>query len=336
MTKTILEVNKLVKTYKPKGLLPRIGNQTNVLPVIDDVSFTLARGEMLGLIGESGSGKTSIGKSIIKLTNINDGSINLFGINISQLSDRQFRKHRHNIQMIFQDLDAALNPNMSIQQILIEILQRNKKQPPQKQFETLNQLIKEVNLESDILHRYPAELSGGQKRRVAIAAVLALKPKIIIADEPTTGLDSYTQTIIMKLIARLQQEHQLSMLLISHDLQLVEQTCHRIIVLYLGNIIEMGTSEQISQTQAHPYTRMLWNSHLSNREVQQIQNQRHDIRSGLHDFERPKQGCRFAPRCTQYQQNSQPDVCTTANSKPILRELSPGHQVACHFPLLSK
>lgn len=335
MADLLLEIKNLVKTFKSGGFLPGFRPKYEILPSVDNVSFSLAKGETLGLIGESGSGKTTLGKCIIKLMDANSGEINLFGNDVTHLSERKFRSFRKDIQMIFQDLDAALNPNMRIHKILEEILKRHEKITQSSLKNRLNQLMSEVNLESNILYKYPTELSGGQKRRIAIAAVLAIKPKIIIADEPTTGLDSYTQTVVMQLIAELQEQRDLSVIFISHDLQLVKQSCQRIIVLYLGNIIEIGTTKQITENQAHPYTQLLWNSHLSQMPGQVKQIQKHDIRSGLHDFARPMHGCRFAPRCHQFERMGRPKICTDKDSKPDLKSISQGHQVACHFNLLS-
>jgi len=335
MASLLLEVSNLVKTFKSGGFIPGFRPKYEVLPSVDDVSFTLEKGETLGLIGESGSGKTTLGKCIVKLMDSSSGQINLFGDDVTKLSERKFRTYRKNIQMIFQDLDAALNPNMRIHQILEEILKRHEKITKSQLNERINQLMVEVNLETNILNKYPTELSGGQKRRIAIAAVLAIKPKIIIADEPTTGLDSYTQTVVMQLIAELQEQRGLSVIFISHDLQLVKQSCQRIIVLYLGNIVEIGNTKQITENQAHPYTQLLWNSHLSQIPGLITQVQKHDIRSGLHDFSRPMHGCRFAPRCQQFERMGQPKICTDKDSKPELKNISQGHQVACHFNLIS-
>lgn len=335
MPKLPLEIKNLVKSFQSSGFIPGFRPKYEVLPSVDNVSFELKKGEILGLIGESGSGKTTLGKCIIKLMDINSGQINLFGTDVSSLSERRFRSFRKDIQMIFQDLDAALNPNMRIHQILEEMLKRHNTLSKLDLANRLNQLMYDVNLEINILNKFPTELSGGQKRRIAIAAVLAIKPKIIIADEPTTGLDSYTQTVVMQLIRKIQKEQDLSVIFISHDLQLVKQSCQRIIVLYLGNIVEIGYTKQITENHAHPYTQLLWNSHLRQAPGQIKKIQKHNVRSGLHDFERPMHGCRFAPRCKQYKRMGEPNICTNGNSKPNLKSVSQGHLVACHFNLIT-
>ena len=331
MTDKVLEITNLLKVYGSSGFMPGFRPKYEVLPSVDRVSFSLHKGETLGLIGESGSGKTTLGKSIIKLTDINEGNIKLFGQDVTSLPERKFRHLRRDIQMIFQDLDAALNPNMQVHKILAEILLRYEKISKKDLSKRIEQLILEVNLNIDTLGKLPTELSGGQKRRIAIAAVLAIKPKIIIADEPTTGLDSYTQTIVMQLISDLQKKRGLSVILISHDLQLVKQSCQRIAVLYLGDIVEIGNADQIIDHPAHPYTQLLWNSHLSQTAGVKTHNRRHDIRSGLHDFARPAKGCRFAPRCEKYLKMGKPIECTNADSKPKLNDIRKNHQAACHF-----
>ena len=309
--------------------------QKSGIPAVDNVCLTLHEGEILGLIGESGSGKTTIGKSILKLMTIDDGKIKLFNKDITHLSEGKFRPFRKDIQMIFQDLDAALNPNMKIGNILSEIINRHHKSNKKETEKILLKLFSDVQLDPSILQRYPAELSGGQKRRIAIASALAVEPKVIIADEPTTGLDNYTQSLIMQLILKLQQSRNLSMILISHDLQLVKTMSQRVAIMYLGNIVELGPIDEVSESPAHPYSLLLWQSHLKH--ITQTPNQqKHDVRSGLFDFERPGEGCRFSPRCKRFTEMGKPDICTLEASKPVLTEVSESHLVACHFPLNQK
>ncbi|MDH5257137.1 MAG: ABC transporter ATP-binding protein [Gammaproteobacteria bacterium] len=347
MRKPVIELKSINKTYNRTGLFGR-KKQSFTLPAIENLSLTLREGEILGLIGESGSGKTTAGKSILKLTDIDSGSIHLYEQDITDLSENKFRPMRTDIQMIFQDLDAALNPNMKINNILTEILTRHHKENKNEINKRLLKLIEDVHLDPKILERFPAELSGGQKRRIAIASALAVEPKIIIADEPTTGLDNYTQSLIMQLILDLQKNNNLSMILISHDLQLVKKMCQRIAVMYLGNIIELGTADEVSQKPAHPYSELLWQSHLKHTATHTNITRKHDIKSGLFDFERPGEGCRFSPRCKRYLELGKPDKCISKDSRPDLITFSSEdevkmrsnennkneeHIVACHFPL---
>jgi len=258
----------------------------------------------------------------------------LFDQDITSLPEGKFRPLRTHIQMIFQDLDAALNPNMKIINILSEILKRyyDKETSQKSMQDRLTNLLSDVQLEPDILERYPSELSGGQKRRIAIASALAVSPKIIIADEPTTGLDNYTQSLIMQLILDLQKSNNLSVILISHDLVLIKKMCQRIAVIYLGNIIEIGPAETIYSSPSHPYSKLLWHSHLTHTAEINLEKRQHDVRSGLYDHEQPVYGCRFAPRCKRYIEMGKPDICTEKKSKPDLRSVSAKHKVACHFP----
>lgn len=327
MKEHLLTVSHLLK-YEKLGLLRP--NKSKV-PSIDNVSFSLYAGENLGLIGESGSGKTTLGKCIVKLEKADKGSIHLFDQEITQLSERQFRPLRQHIQMIFQDLDAALNPGMRVHQILEEILSRYTSLKHAALQHRMFELLSDVNLELSVCDKMPGELSGGQKRRIAIAAILAIKPKIIIADELTTGLDHYTQMRVLQLMQALQKKYGLSILFISHDLQLVQQMCQRIAVLYFGSIIEIGDTQQIVNQQAHPYTQLLWQSHLNTVDHKKFETRKQDIRSGLYENERPSVGCRFAPRCPRYIAKGKPKICIAEDSKPKLKEIDKGHQVACHF-----
>lgn len=333
MAKPVLTVKNLLKNYNVGGGLFASGRGTGI-PAIDGVDFTLFPGETLGLIGESGSGKTSLGRAICKLTPVQEGEIHLFDENITHLSERVFKSHRKHIQMIFQDLDAALNPNMKIRQLMRDIFKlHNKKQNINKQIEDM---LHSVNLDASVLEKYPNELSGGQKRRIAIANILASKPNIIIADEPTTGLDNYTQNLILQLIKKLQQEHEIAMLLISHDLQVIKDSCQRVIVLYLGKIVEIAPIEILASHPAHHYTQLLWSSYEGAQVIDKVKTVRkHDVRSGLHDFARPKDGCRFAPRCPKYQAEGKPSVCHSPENTPSLQQLAENHYVACHFPAKS-
>jgi len=338
MNKPALELHNLRKSFSKPNLF---GKKFEVIPALDDLSLRLIKGEILGLVGESGSGKTTLGKSILKLLDVDDGTISILNKDVTHLSEKKFRPLRKNIQMIFQDLDAALNPNMTISTTLGEILNRYAKTlsiPPttkQQKHEFIVQLLKKVQLNESILPRYPNELSGGQKRRIAIASALLVEPKIIVADEPTTGLDNHTQSRVMQLLIELQESEELSMIMISHDLQLIKNMCQKVAVMYLGNIIEVGNVNDVVNNPAHPYTSLLWESHLKHIKDIRTGDREHNIRSGLYDYERPIHGCRFAPRCKQYQENNKPEICRSKESKPTLRSISEQHEVACHFHLKS-
>jgi len=333
MTKIILEVEALSKHYKLGGRVSTLFGQSNKISAVGNISFRLAQGEILGLVGESGSGKSTLGKSIIKLNTINHGKIKLLGNEIQKLSPSQFRSYRKHIQMIFQDLDAALNPNMKIKQIMEDALLAHFNFSKVELKEKLMKSLSMVHLSENILTRYPQELSGGQKRRVAIANVLAIEPQIIVADEPTTGLDNYTQYQIINLITNLQKSQGLSMLFISHDLSLIKNICHRVLVLYQGNIVEQAGINIISQRPGHPYSQLLWDSCPNQSAVTFQSTHTPSLTSGIDENYRPKKGCRFAPRCQQYIKQGRPDICVSYRNQPPLKCLSDEHSVACFFPL---
>ena len=260
----LLRINGACKEYKTHYFLPQLFSRPFSFPALDNVSLSLYQGEILGIIGESGSGKTTIGKSIVNLTQLSHGTINLFGRDVTNFSQRKFRPLRKDIQMIFQDLDAALNPNMKIKHILQEIYHAHHRVSKNDAEKQIINTLESVYLTEDILDKYPTELSGGQKRRVSIAGVLLVGPKIIIADEPTSGLDAHVQRLIMHLLLKLQSLNSLSMVLISHDLLLIKEMCQRIIVMYQGNIVETGTKEEIFHQARHPYTKQLIDAQLQN------------------------------------------------------------------------
>lgn len=334
MSKPILEVKNLSKFYE-QGQASLLSKTSSVVAAVDDISFYLRENETLGLVGESGCGKTTTGKSIVKLITPSEGSIIYRGSDITHMSNREFRPYRSQIQMIFQDLDAALNPKMRIGDILCESVKIHQpKLNSQQVKERLHELLEMVNIKKNKLSNYPAELSGGEKRRVGIARVLAVKPKLIVADEPTSALDVSIQAQVINLMRDLQSSLGLSYLFISHDLQLVELISHKIAVMYLGKIVEIGMSQNIIKTSRHPYTNVLWSSlvHKDNPESPKRIDQ-DSGNWGVFDYERPSSGCRFAPRCPVYHEKGRPRECTDPNSEPVLKEMQKGHQVACHFPL---
>ena len=334
MTAPILEVKGLSKHFAQRrswlGLLT--GNDGGTIPAVDDVSFTLAENETLGLVGESGCGKTTTGKAILKLMPVTAGEIRYRGQDITALTAGEFRPLRREIQMIFQDLDAALNPKMRIESILREAIGLCE---PELDSDGLRrrtyELLELVNLKKNKLANFPSELSGGEKRRIGIARVLAVRPKLIVADEPTSALDVSIQAQVISLLRDLQSQFGLSYLFISHDLPLVELVSHRVAVMYLGQIVELGSAPRIAHTPHHPYTSVLWSSLAEKRSREAVTGAAPAW--GVFDFERPSGGCRFAPRCPVYAARGKPAACTDPHNAPRLREIEPGHSVACHFPL---
>ena len=328
MNKKILQVENLQKSFGSKSA----GNKDQSIRAVDNISFYVRQNETLGLVGESGCGKTTTGKMILRLSTPESGKIIYDDIDISRFTEKQMRPYRTRIQMIFQDLDAALNPNMRIEAIISEAVKlSNPELEKYKVKARCRELLDLVHLPSGKLNQFPSELSGGEKRRVGIARTLALKPEFIVADEPTSALDVSIQAQVINLMQDLQREFGLSYLFISHDLHLVELVSHRIAVMYLGQIVELGTAAEIVKRPRHPYTASLWSSltlatsHEPGREE--------EAHLGLDDFIRPREGCRFAPRCPIFHANNKPEICSSGNSEPELTSIGENHVVACHFPL---
>ena len=339
MSQTILEVTDLRKHYQQRrGLLSALAGEGRVIPAVDGVSFYVRENETVGLVGESGCGKTTIGRTILRLTPATSGSIVFDGRDITQLKRAELRPLRRQMQMIFQDLDAGLNPKMRVRDILREALTVHERPSDAEVAARTHELLEQVNLKDSKLVNFPSELSGGEKRRVGIARVLAVRPRLIVADEPTSALDVSIQAQVVNLLRDLQKHLGLAYLFISHDLPVVELISRKVAVMYLGRIVEMGLAEDIAHHPRHPYTRTLWSSlaSMQSTEVSQARRaaeRRSFARTGVFDFERPAGGCRFAPRCPVYAANGRPAVCTDPASEPLLRDTGDGHRVACHFPL---
>ncbi len=336
MPKTILEVIDLKKHFaQPKGLLSAFKEkQEQAIPAVDGVSFYLKENETVGLVGESGCGKTTIGRTILRLTPATAGRVLFDGKDVIAMPAEELRRLRGQMQMIFQDLDAALNPKMRIREILREAVTVHHQMDEAGADKKITQLLEQVNLKKSKLSNFPHELSGGEKRRVGIARVLSVGARFIVADEPTSALDVSIQAQVVNLMRDLQRDLGLSYLFISHDLRVVELISHKVAVMYLGKIVEMGLAERIAHKSYHPYTHILWASLVEkqNKEAQ-ASAAAQTGKWGVFDFERPLTGCRFAPRCPVYESKGRPVVCTDPATEPKLRDIGDGHQVACHFPL---
>jgi oligopeptide transport system ATP-binding protein len=335
---TILEVTDLRKHYRQRsGLVSALTGEGGVIPAVDGVSFYLKENETLGLVGESGCGKTTIGRTVLRLTDPTGGRIVFDGRDITTLSRAELRPLRREMQMIFQDLDAGLNPAMRVRDILREALTVHERPGDAEIARRIRELLEQVNLKESKLANFPSELSGGEKRRVGIARVLAVRPRLIVADEPTSALDISIQAQVVNLLRDLQKHLGLTYLFISHDLPVVELVSEKVAVMYLGRIVEMGLAENIAHRPRHPYTQTLWSS-LADKQSTEVSPHARGARSererrawGVFDFEQPASGCRFAPRCPLYEQQGRPAVCTDPASEPALRDVGKGHVVACHF-----
>ncbi len=335
-TPPILEVHQLSKHFSRKrSVLSPFNRRGGTIPAVDGVSFYLRQNETMGLVGESGCGKTTVARTILRLTQPTSGKIEFDGRDITHLTDTEMRPLRRDMQMIFQDLDAGLNPKMRVSDILKEAITVHERVSDAEVEVRSRFLLDQVNLQYSKLGSYSAELSGGEKRRIGIARVLAVGARLLVADEPTSALDVSIQAQVVNLLRDLQKQLGLSYMFISHDLQVVELMSHKVAVMYLGKIVEMGVTERVVSAARHPYTYILWSSLVEKQNREATQPVRLERRAtwGVFDFERPFRGCRFAPRCPVFEKRGRPAECTDPANEPQLRDIGGGHQVACHFPL---
>jgi ABC-type glutathione transport system ATPase component len=321
----LLEVRDL-KTYFHRRRLFGAIQPRDTVAAVDGVSFDVAEGETLGIVGESGSGKTTVGRTIVGLTPATAGSVRYRGREILGLPARERRALRREVQMIFQDLDAALNPKMTVGALLTEALRLHRRLEGAALRRRSEELLDLVKLKPAKLAAYPPELSGGEKRRVSIARVLAVEPKLIIADEPLSALDVSIAAQVANLLRDLQEQLGLTYVFISHDLRMVELVAHRVVVMYFGQIVESAAGAHLAHGGAHPYSRLLWSA---------VDPQGRRGARGSWDAEvgeRPRSGCRFRTRCAVYHERGEPEACREAREEPALREVAPGRWASCHFP----
>jgi len=315
----ILEIKNL-KTYFPlkKSIF---GKVTNYVKAVDDVSFDLYKGEILGIVGETGSGKSTIGRSLLRLVEPTGGSIIYRGKNIDKMKGEQLRKTRKNIQMIFQDPYASLNPRISIGESIVEPMREHAIYKKEDCFNRALMLLEKVGLDKDYYIRYPHEFSGGQRQRVGIARALALSPEIIIADEAVSSLDVSVQAQIINLFSDLQQELGLTYIFIAHDLSVVKFVCDSIIVIYLGEIMEIASKEDLFNHPLHPYTQAL----ISAIPVPdpKKRGKRIILKGEIPSPAHPPIGCKFSTRCFKVM-----DICHKVH--PDLVNVD-NHQVRCHL-----
>lgn len=319
--RTILDVQHLTKHFHVGGgFLARRAALT--IRAVDDVSFSIVRGETFGLVGESGCGKTTLGQTIIRLYTPTSGSINFNGADISTLNAAEMRKHRRGMQMIFQDPSASLDPRMTVGSIISEPLNIYGIGSKEERRELVRELLRVVGLNSYFINRYPHEFSGGQRQRIGIARSLALNPQLIICDEPVSALDVSIQAQVLNLLRQLQAEFNLTYLFIAHNLAVVAHISDRVGVMYLGKLVEIGESRRITEDPKHPYTQALISAVPI--PVPGRQRERIILEGDVPSPANPPSGCRFHPRCPI----ARPDC---QEVEPALRELEPGHWVACHY-----
>lgn len=321
MAVPLLQVANL-KVHIPvkPGWFGRVRNQVKA---VDDISFQMEAGETLGLVGESGCGKTTLARAIIRLVEPTSGQVYFEGEDLTKLSGAALRERRRKFQMIFQDPNGSLNPRLTIGETIGEALDIHKLAPTKSgRQKRVTELLRLVGLDREHQHRYPHEFSGGQRQRIGIARALAVEPKLLVCDEPVSALDVSVQAQIINLLQDLQQVHQLAYLFIAHDLGVVEHVSRRVIVMYLGKVVELTEAKTICHEPRHPYTQAL----ISAVPVIDPESKRRRIvlagetPSPIH----PPAGCPFHPRCPVAEARCRQEL-------PPLRQLNPNHWVACHL-----
>ncbi len=317
--KPLLEVRNLRKCFPIKKSLT--GKVQQELVAVDDVSFELYPGETLGIVGESGCGKTTMGRTILKLHEPTGGEILYNGQNIADYSKTQMRSLRTEMQIIFQDPYSSLPPRATVGDILSEPVRVHKIVPPSEVKSYVMNLMEQCGLRDYYYERYPHEFSGGQRQRICIARALAVNPKLVVCDEPVSALDVSIQAQIINLLKQLQRERNLTYLFISHDLSVVKFISDKIGVMYLGSMVEFGSKKDIFANPLHPYTKALFSAIPTPDPDKKME--RIVLKGDIPSPANPPKGCRFHTRCP----NATP-AC--AESAPVYREYEPGHFVACH------
>ncbi len=314
----LVEVNHLVKYFPVRaGLLQRV---VNYVKAVDDVSFFVRKGETLGLVGESGCGKTTVGRTMLRLIEPTSGSVRFDNRDVLAMRGRELKAVRRDMQIIFQDPYASLDPRVPIGESVMEGLHIHRIGSPRERFDMMLDTLKKVGLENYHARRYPHEFSGGQRQRIGIARALALRPKFIVCDEPVSALDVSIQSQVLNILKDLQQEFGLTYLFIAHNLSVVEHVSDRVAVMYLGKVAEITTREELFRNPLHPYTIALMTAiPIAN---PKLRRERQILKGDVPSPLNPPKGCRFHPRCPIA-------VAQCSQEEPVLRQVSPDHWVSC-------
>ncbi len=314
-TDNIIEVTDLCKYFRV--------SRKATLKAVDHVNLTIRRGETLGLVGESGCGKTTCGRTMIRLYNPTSGTVKFNGQDISKLSGKELLQFKKNAQIIFQDPYASLDPRMTIGEIISEGMNVHFHYSEEEKRQRVNDLLHRVGLSQDYANRFAHELSGGQRQRIGIARALAVEPQFIVCDEPISALDVSIQAQVVNLLIKLQREDQLTYLFISHDLAMVKHISDRVGVMYLGNLVELSSNVALYDHPLHPYTKALISAIPTADPEEDMSARQIKLEGEVPSPINPPEGCRFRQRCRYAC-----DRC--AQETPALREVKPGHFVACH------
>jgi oligopeptide transport system ATP-binding protein len=316
MSEPILQVKNLQKHFQL--------DRKRVLKAVNEVSFEVKQGETFGLVGESGCGKSTIGRTIINLYNATGGEVLFEGKNVHRMKGKQQKKFRRDMQMIFQDPYASLNPRKTVMDIIAEGLDIHHLSNDKSREQTVYELLDTVGLNESHANRFPHEFSGGQRQRIGIARALAMEPKFVIADEPISALDVSVQAQVVNLMRKLQKEKGLTYLFIAHDLSMVKYISDRVGVMYLGKMVELANSEELYTNPLHPYTQGLLSTAPIPDPVAARQREQIRIKGEVPSPVDPPSGCPFRTRCPHAM-----EVC--AQVEPIWQEVKPKHWVACHL-----
>ena len=319
----LLRVDNLVKHFPiTRGII--FQKQVAAVHAVDDVSFEIHRGETLGLVGESGCGKSTTGRTILQLYRPTSGSVVFDDVDLVALQGSDLRKMRRKMQMIFQDPYASLNPRMTVGEIVGEPLAVHKVANQKEINERVEHLLELVGLNPAFANRYPHEFSGGQRQRIGVARALSLQPSFIVCDEPISALDVSIQAQVVNLLEDLQNQFELTYLFVAHDLSMVRHISDRVAVMYLGVIVELASRDEVYHHALHPYTQALLSAVPIPDPVADAKRQRIILQGDVPSPVNPPSGCRFRTRCPIAE-------ATCAEERPEFREIQPGHFVACHF-----